>query len=144
MLWNEEYNVGIEQLDSEHRQIFEEINRLEDTMGIMMKDCSKELRELFLFIEDHVLRHFPEEEKLMQEYHYPDLERQKSQHCEFKQLFFNSKNRLEIEGASSAFTLFTKDIIICWMKTHIINMDRSFGDYLKANRTAKVLSEYLK
>jgi hemerythrin len=142
MLWNEEYNTGIEPLDFEHRQIFQEIERFEDTMGIMTKDCSKELRELFTFIEDHISRHFPEEERLMQENHYPDFERHRCQHTEFKQFFLEFKNRLEIEGVSSSFTLFTKDTIVCWMKTHIINTDRLFGEYLKAKRTAKVTSEY--
>ena len=79
--WKDEYSVGVEKIDRQHRHLFEIINKLIDRSGSSedLKLVSETLTEMLNYAKEH----FTTEEELMQEYGYPEIESHKEQHIYF-------------------------------------------------------------
>lgn len=144
MVWADTYITGIESVDREHEVLFNQIARFEEASSQIGVDSSRSLQELFQYIEDHISTHFPEEERLQREYEYPHREMHHNMHAQFQQVFLALKTRLEREGISDAFTIYAKETIVHWMRSHIIHMDLSFGDFLKRKIALEAVPAYVK
>ena len=73
--------------------------------------------------------HFSAEEKLMQEYDYPEYEQHKSEHEEFKRKV-TQLMKLHAEAANALpfpVVVFLRD----WLATHVIHTDQRYGPFLR-------------
>jgi hemerythrin len=68
--WDEEMNVGIPEIDEEHRPIIQLINEL--NRSITEGKSPAEIKRRLQLIVDDAVRHFSQEEILFQEWQYPD------------------------------------------------------------------------
>ncbi len=89
-LWKEEYEIGVDIIDEEHKRLFEFINNLflltEKKRGFLggMNDkraCKKAVE----FFREHAMRHFADEEEYMASIHYEGLEQHKHTHMVFRE-----------------------------------------------------------
>jgi len=81
VFWRNEYSVGVELFDRQHKHLLEITNKLaaqSDTLPDVNL-ISQILNEMY----DCAEKHFTDEEKLMQQYAYPEIESQKKQHAYF-------------------------------------------------------------
>jgi hemerythrin len=78
MTWNDNFNIGIPQLDGEHKRLVTITNDLYNTMK---QEQSKTAMDLLLNdLNDHVITHFFHEENFMLHYRYLDYTRHKQLH----------------------------------------------------------------
>ena len=72
--------------------------------------------------------HFSEEERLMKQYGYPDLEVQVRRHQDLLQevLVFREKSRRDDVEIDAEFIDFLKD----WIVDHVLSEDRKYGPFL--------------
>ena len=68
--WKEVYETGILALDNEHRELVAAVNRLFE--AVRDKRGDEVLTETLGTLEDYVLKHFQNEERLLEQYKYPD------------------------------------------------------------------------
>ena len=91
--WSDEYSVGVKQIDDQHKNLVDLINRLFDAMSL---GKGKEvLGGVFDELKKYTIIHFQTEERLMVVYGYPDYEAHKKSHEDLVQnnrLFSNSWN----------------------------------------------------
>jgi hemerythrin len=122
--WNARYEVGIEVIDGQHRQLLELVNRLSDDLGAGrdFDQLVESLRELVRYTEHH----FATEERLMDEVG-AGAERHRSEHRRLVDGLMRYTVSLD-EGAVSRSSRFLQD----WLFRHIDEVDRPFAAFLRS------------
>jgi len=117
--WKEAYNTGNEEIDAQHKQIFEIINELYDSRH---SQGSREVIDGILSkLTDYAAEHFSAEEALLEKMNYPKLEEHKAEHQNFR-------NRIkEILGHQTEEQFRTEDMLVTflkgWLAKHILDED---------------------
>ena len=76
--WDDAYNSGIENIDSQHREILSTLNQLIMNPTISVK--SEEFNDWVIRITDLSQKHFEDEESLLEMAGYDDLDAHKVEH----------------------------------------------------------------
>ncbi|MGI6776634.1 MAG: bacteriohemerythrin [Acetivibrionales bacterium] len=127
--WKDSYSIGIEEIDKQHKALFDAINRL-------LNACSQgrgkeEVGSVIKFLGDYVVTHFSSEEKLQQEYNYPDFAAHKGMHDKFIEDFTQLKEQIETEGVNARSVILVNRTVVDWLTRHIKNVDKKLGEFLK-------------
>jgi hemerythrin len=125
--WQDEYSVGIETIDQDHKKLLSLINNL-----LAAQHCRtgpEFERQALDELMDYTQSHFKREEDLMREYGYPDYEGHKAQHDQMAiqaQLFrsrYEEKGHDEIPEVARYLKL--------WLIQHINGTDRKYVPFLR-------------
>ncbi|MCP3667865.1 MAG: hemerythrin family protein [Gammaproteobacteria bacterium] len=126
--WSEDFNINIQPLDDDHRELFELINRCRKVFdnnetpdnGYSMLD------EIYQYAQYH----FKREEKVMTACDYPDMKNHSQVHALLlKQA--RSMMKEEREGILDIQSLLA--FLDDWCVDHIQSMDRNFALYCRDN-----------
>lgn len=125
--WRETYETGIEQMDSQHKQLIQLVNQL---YGIIRDKKGFEAVDTILGqMEQYATNHLHDEEKLLEEHAYPGLAAQQQSH----QSYFATMEQLlgaragDRQAAAQAIYIFLRQ----WWLNHIVQEDRDYGEYLR-------------
>ena len=132
MEWTQDMSVGIETIDSQHRELFKRINEL--LKAIKEHRCRSEIDGTIKFLDDYAVFHFREEEQRMVAAEYPGLEAHQQQHAIYMKNLAEVKEeaaRPRIQGASYELSVTVNQIVVDWIVDHIMKVDRKFGEYMK-------------
>ena len=134
--WRDEYNVGVREIDSQHKKIFKMIRKLSDlhlkrstyTDEAVQRD--RLLDELLHYAEFH----FHSEEQLMTRYEYPMLQQQRQEH----KIILSELNR-QVTAIRSAHGSTAKLIyfLIQWFIKHTVYSDKDVGLFILRQRKAQ-------
>ncbi|MGO9380066.1 MAG: bacteriohemerythrin [Dissulfurispiraceae bacterium] len=130
--WTEDLAVGIETIDSQHRELFAHINSLLGALENKM--AAEEIHRLFTFLDSYVDVHFGVEQRYMGEYSnlgYADAEHHKSEHKAFVRDFREFRVDLEAMEPSVQFIAEFARWIVNWWLMHIQRIDKGLGIFLK-------------
>ena len=127
--WNDSYRLGDEKVDAQHRRIFE-------ISGELVKSCidgsdSLKLQNILQFLADYTVRHFYDEESLQLQCGYPEYEKHKQLHDEFKLTMAEIVRKFKKYGSSTELSRDVNLIILNWLVNHIIKEDQKIGEYLR-------------
>lgn len=127
--WTEDLAVGSKEIDDQHKELFRMINQ-------MLEACNqgkgKEvLEEILGFLEKYVVIHFGTEERLMQQYNYPDYSGHKNHHEQFIKSFMDLKKEMATTGPGTHIVVMTNRTVVGWLNSHIRNVDKLLGAFLK-------------
>jgi hemerythrin len=79
--WKDEYNIGIEGIDNQHRHLFEIGARIYDLANANdAYDHYDEIMDVLRELKDYTVYHFGHEENLMEKHGYEHYENHKFQH----------------------------------------------------------------
>lgn len=124
--WRNEYRVGVEQIDEEHRYLFDLINAFHDTHvgGTNRSALGQILNRLVHYAEQH----FRHEEAIMKAEAYPAF----VEHCALHEDLYLTIFRLseELAAGSLRVDMETVRFIRSWLVTHIVQHDLQFSDYV--------------
>jgi hemerythrin len=132
VFWRNEYSVGVDQFDRQHKHLFEIINKLA-TRSDKSKDLnltSQTLKEMF----DYAKEHFADEERLMQQYAYLEIESHKKQHA----YFFKTTADLSayhVENKEESVDEIAEFLNVWWV-IHILKWDMKYKEFFKAKLPA--------
>jgi len=127
--WTSDLSVGVAEIDRQHQELFRQINRL---LEACHQGTAKEtVIEIVRFLSEYVVNHFSAEEKLMLQFSYPDYASHKNYHQQFMVSFQELKHKLDSEGAGSHIVILTNRTVVNWLNSHIRNVDKLLGDFLK-------------
>ncbi len=126
--FSENLVTGNELIDSQHKELIDRINKLLDSCE--MDDGKITAVKTLDFLADYTIFHFSAEEDLQKEIGYPDYDKHKAQHEDFKKTIAELDEMLqEEEGPSAAFVSKVEENVIKWFYTHISGFDRSVAEY---------------
>lgn len=129
--WSNELATGYEEIDQQHRELFNRINNLFE--ACKQRKGMEEVKSMMQFLADYVIKHFSAEEKYMERLSYPGYAAHKAQHWKFTETFSELKKRLEEEGPGVLLVVNTNLILVEWLKNHIRKVDKELGAFLKNN-----------
>jgi hemerythrin-like metal-binding protein len=133
MDWDEKkFDVLVPLMNTQHEKLIAIMNQLYDRADA--KAPKIELNALLVELRDYTVKHFREEEALLQQMKFPQFTRHKSIHEKLLEDFGNhyqsfSQGKGEL---SPAFFEFLR----LWLTSHIMHIDRKYGEYSKERNAA--------
>ena len=124
--WKDDYNIGIPQIDKQHRQLVKLINRLceaENEGGMI----SYVFDDLDLYVKEH----FRAEEELLRAFEYEDFDAHKEEHRTFEGWLSAVRQSFNLGGASSGLIAESMNAYLRnWLINHILESDMAYRDTL--------------
>jgi hemerythrin len=127
--WSDEYLIGIDELDGQHKGFFEATHRLYDHI----LNCAGEtvVEEAVGFLRDYAGKHFTTEEAFMRKHGYPRIEEHKQLHADFFERFDLLADDLKIFGPSQHLADRALEIAQDWLIDHIADEDTQYATHVK-------------
>ncbi|MCW8928651.1 MAG: bacteriohemerythrin [Gammaproteobacteria bacterium] len=126
LVWKDEYSVGVEEMDNDHKKLLNLINQLQTAVNYY---TGKEFEEKALDeLVDYTKTHFKKEEKLMEDNDYADFDAHKLQH----EKFIGKVNEFieEYKKDADVTVVKTLEFLKAWLIEHINGTDKEYGKVL--------------
>lgn len=136
MEWESKYEVHVDKIDSQHKELFKMVNRLIEAAE--SGGGREEIVNLLKFLETYVIEHFSLEEEFMKRYEYPGYERHKGQHNAFIANFLSLKKCYDSWGISKPFMDLVEKWVFNWLKDHILTVDKEFTTFIRSKGITKL------
>ncbi|WP_217959008.1 hemerythrin domain-containing protein [Acutalibacter muris] len=126
--WQEEYNIGVEEIDKEHRRLFKIINKLVTASSEDGDNYQRTCQEGIKFFRGHTLKHFADEELYMATMGYEGLERHKKIHKGFREDTLPAlEQELEQDGYSQEAIEHFLGVCTGWLIGHTLTEDQAIA-----------------
>lgn len=124
--FTEDCLIGINEIDEEHRTLFQMINEAFDLLSDR-SNAQMVLKNLLPNLKDYAATHFAHEEAYMKEINDPELPRQKKEHADFTEKVnsYNFDTLSEENAFSTAEEILT--FLVRWLYGHILGSDTMIG-----------------
>jgi hemerythrin-like metal-binding protein len=128
--WQEEYTVGVKELDGQHQVLLNIINTL------LMEDQDEydavKVSEAISSLIHYAYVHFATEERYLAQAHFPNLEQHILLHVDFimKTLELSLKVKEGILDSRMELLHYLQG----WYASHVLGIDRLYIPFLQANR----------
>lgn len=130
--FEEQFKFGIDEVDSEHIILVDMLNRTQELLN-----QNKRAEALDYFSETlslYVHEHFTNEEAFMASFDFPDLDRHKVIHSNFRRSVDSLKPKI-ISGDDAAFRQALRDTYM-WVVSHIGGADKEYADYYQEQKNS--------
>ena len=125
--FKEEYVTGIEQIDEEHKRLFE---IADETYNLSRKeflvDKYDQVIQILKELKEYATMHFEHEEAYMESIGYKKMFTQKVQHNAFREKL-NSWNLYDIDESSEEIVDEILNFLTNWLVSHILEHDKQIG-----------------
>ena len=128
--WKDSYSLGNEQIDLQHKKLFELINGL--VVACLEKRSQEKLQETLTFLGNYVVQHFYFEEELQLRHNYPERDRHIQLHKDFMQTVGELTAKFKKNGSSSKLSSDVNKIVVRWLINHILREDKKIGEYIRS------------
>ena len=133
LVWSPLWSIGHALIDAQHRELVERIAALE----LATSDHRPEqLQEMLDFLGNYVIEHFGTEERLMDQFGYPDLDRHKRAHAGFIDTWTRIREEFLAEGATAHVFVGLNLRLAGWLTDHVFRVDRELGRFLRQQDAA--------
>ena len=124
--WKDDYSVGIDSIDQQHKKLLNLINQLQTAVDYSTGEQFE--REALDELVDYTKTHFTYEEGLMRDNDYPDFEPHKLQH---EKMFEKVREVLaEYEQDQDTAMANAAEYLRDWLINHINGTDKEYSSYL--------------
>ena len=127
--WDESLVLGFDEIDSQHRSIFNSYGRLSEAVQLGKPD--EIIEEMVNFYFEYLTVHFSAEEKIMDTHRYPKIDLQRQEHGAFIRDIDELKERIVREGATREVALETTGKLLRWLIQHIKKHDMDMVAYVR-------------
>ena len=130
--FGDEFLVGIDEIDAEHRRLFEIAGRVYDSLDASDAAAVAVTREAVTELLDYTKTHFTHEEALMEAAAYPELE----EHRELHRHLISQAHDMEmrVEFGDNYVPVELSHFLYNWLVRHIEVNDKKFGAFAAAQR----------
>lgn len=129
-IWSDDYSVGIQAIDEQHRMLIGLINQLH--LAIVEHHGGATACDVLDRVTEYTRYHFMLEERLMRLSNYPDYEAHRQQHKAMIDGVQLLRHRCYDESQPIAFDLLY--LLKKWLSGHINQSDKHFGAYFAQAR----------
>ena len=128
--WNDSYKFGNEQVDMQHKRLFELVSGL--VSSCMDGTDTEKLRETLDFLVNYTVCHFNDEEALQIQHNYPEYARHKQLHEDFKATVGKLVQRFIQSASSKELSNDVNKIVVRWLVNHIQREDKKIGRHIQS------------
>lgn len=123
-LWKEEYKIGNEKIDAQHKELF---FKVEDLLAMAMtgdeETNRQECLELLDFLISYTIFHFDTEEELQKELNYVSYSQHARMHSEFKNTVRAYQEKVEKDFSKETLKKLT-GTLMTWLVIHVCECDK--------------------
>lgn len=123
-MWKDEYCIGIDKIDNQHKHLFEIGNRAYDLLNDQFRlDKYDRIVEIIEELRQYTIYHFKSEEEYMQSISYKKFFSQKVQH----DYFIKKINEVDLSEIDENQDAYLKDLLAFvfeWILKHILEEDK--------------------
>lgn len=127
--WNDNLKLGNEQVDAQHKRLFELVNNL--VSSCIEGTDTIHLQETLDFLVEYTVQHFHDEESLQLQCHYPEYERHKQLHEDFKVTVGELVQKFAQSASSAELSNNVNKIVVQWLVNHILKEDKKIGKHIQ-------------
>ncbi|MCL2199183.1 MAG: hemerythrin family protein [Defluviitaleaceae bacterium] len=129
MKWHSSYETGNTTVDNDHKEIFSLVDSL---INSSFENQRESVTKAIDYLAGYVVRHFGNEERLMEESNYPRMEEHKKQHSDFVGVALGLREKYvsQPENASDIGLEINKTIVD-WLSEHVLGSDKALADHYK-------------
>ncbi len=127
--WSDDYLIGIDEVDGQHKGFFQAAHRLYD--HILNCEGEKAVEEAVEFLRDYADEHFRTEEAFMQKHGFPGFERHRKLHADFLEGLDMLSDDLRVFGPSQHLADRALEVAQDWLIDHITEEDMQYVKYVK-------------
>ena len=120
--WSENYNLGIVDIDNQHKKLVLMINDLHDAMK--SGKAADILGTLLAGLRNYNMTHFTNEEKYMMRFRYPKYAEHKGEHEVFIEKISEFQKRFA--SGNAAITVELMNFLKDWLTKHILGTDKEY------------------
>ena len=135
MDWKQEYDIGILEIDDQHKELFKMVNNIKTSI---LKGVNSEqiIKTVFTNIVEYTQKHFASEEVLMKKMHFPGVDIQKRQH---QQLITDIVTKLKgMKTGTKQNPTIMYNFLNQWLLNHIVSEDQKLRDFVYKRRQSGV------
>jgi len=133
MKWKDEYTIGIEPIDEQHKTLFQVVG---DFHAVLDKGKGEPTYGLLLgTLEAYTRCHFGMEEQCMLKYSCPVAEKNKNAHATLIETLSGFHNRYSANGYDNAEASRLVDTMEQWLADHICRIDMHLKKCVKKSET---------
>jgi len=122
--WKDEYSIGVECVDEQHKELFEIANRSYDLLrNQLITDKYGKIIEIIDELKNYTIYHFKEEEDYMQAIGYKKFLSQKVAHNDFLEKMDNIDVE-QIDDGQNEYLIGILDFVSEWLVEHILKEDK--------------------
>lgn len=125
MKWNSSLAIGIEAIDNQHKQIFEHLLALENSVA--KRDPWHIVRFLLSQLAEYMKFHLAVEEAMLEIVQYPQRADHGQAHAKIMDQIAELEKQLQRTGSETSLVTFFED----WFIRHVLSDDRQYADYVK-------------
>ena len=127
--WRDSLSIGVPEIDDQHKTLLSHYDQL-------LKACEtgkgmNELKPLFGFLDEYVIKHFRDEEHIQRLHGYPDYAIHKLEHDSFVARLADLKEEINREGVALHHVVETNQLLLKWLIHHISTVDVKLGKFLR-------------
>ncbi|MDF2948093.1 MAG: bacteriohemerythrin [Sedimentibacter sp.] len=127
--WDKTLETGNPTIDEQHKSLINAINALLDS-------CSQgkgrnEVEKTLKFLQDYVIKHFSDEERLQIKSNYPNYNSHKEKHEAFKKTVKDIADDYQKNGTSIQLVAKVNSSVAGWLITHIKSEDKKVAEHIK-------------
>ncbi|MFS2125596.1 bacteriohemerythrin [Pseudomonas sp. Pseusp97] len=127
MPWNDDFVIGIERIDQQHRWLVDLTNALYDNLD-GAEGTGQPIGELLEQLVEYTMNHFIVEEVLFQRLGYPGEEAHRAEHDRFNRQIIDLLYRHEDGEAVSLEAL---ELLKDWLTHHILKVDKAYVGFFQ-------------
>jgi methyl-accepting chemotaxis protein/hemerythrin len=125
-VWDAKYSVNISEIDRQHQRLFALFNELYQAM--QDGHGNEVIDKVLTSVLDYTVYHFAYEEKLFQQYGYPDEAAHRAEHARLAEQAKTLAQKLR--AGQSHVTMATLKFLCDWLNNHILGSDKKFAPFL--------------
>lgn len=127
--WTDDFSVGVEKIDRQHKKLVEMINELyEDMVGQKALAGQFDMVERMIAYTEY---HFKYEEDLMQQTDFSGYASHKIEHEKFVKKVLEVKERLANKEAVLGIEIMS--FLKQWLKHHILKTDKKYSEHFNSH-----------
>lgn len=129
--WSPSLAVGVPLIDAQHQELFRRAERL--ILALRGGDRS-EVAPLVVYLAEYAATHFADEERLMAEVGYPELDQHRVAHEAFRKEFKELVRDYERKGPTPLVALTLHNWLSDWLRRHVSTVDTRIAAFLEEKR----------
>ena len=126
MPWGEHLEIGIAEIDEQHRWLVDRINQLHSELSEIASRSSV-IADVLEELMDYTMNHFIMEEELFERHAYPDIVAHKAQHNKFTGTIMNALTDHE-DGKNVSHDVL--EFLKHWLIEHIMRTDKVYVPFM--------------
>jgi hemerythrin len=140
--WKSDFETGVLELDTQHKVLFDNINRIGKLLEKQDIDRS-EAAYLLNFLEQYAAQHFTGEETCMARFRCPAHERNKKEHEMFMEILKFARGEFDSATLPGKVLERLHESMVWWINNHILKVDIKLKDFVRKSLTGSTTTAKL-